>query len=131
MKTLKTLIFLLVFLALGLGAGMTAGPYLKAWFEPSREVSGDFRAYLKPSGQSLVMFSTSTCPYCKSAREYLASHNLPYEEYVIDKSPEAMETYRQLDEKGVPVFLTATRKLRGFNPARLDQAIKDASSNPQ
>jgi glutaredoxin len=123
MKLIKQALVIGVFLVLGLFGGKLLGPAIATWTAPSPIQAGDYRAYTDASGKSLVLFSTSTCPHCKATRDYFASHGMDYQDYVIDKSPEAMKRFLTLHEKGVPIILTATRKIRGFNAALLDKEI--------
>ncbi|WP_266159436.1 glutaredoxin family protein [Dyella silvatica] len=130
MKFAKAVLVIAVFLALGMFGGKLAGPTISAWMRPGPVQHGDYGKYLQASGKSLVLFSTSTCPHCKQARDYLASRHLDYQDYVIDKSPDAMKLYLTLDEKTVPILLTANTKIRGFRAAVLDNALSFSASPP-
>ncbi|MBI2012558.1 glutaredoxin family protein [Candidatus Curtissbacteria bacterium] len=33
----------------------------------------------------VTMYTTTTCPFCKMQKEYLASKNIPYEEILVDE----------------------------------------------
>ena len=123
MNFFKQALLVLIFLALGLLGGKLAGPTIAAWMQPGPVQEGDYRSYLNASGKSLVLFSTSTCPHCKSVRDYLFSHQLDYHDYIIDKSPDALKLYLTLDEKAVPIILTSTHKIRGYSTALLDKEL--------
>lgn len=130
MKLIKQALVIGVFLVLGLFGGKLLGPTIAMWRAPSPIQAGDYRAYTDASGKSLVLFSTSTCPYCKATRSYFATHGMDYQDYVIDKSPEAMKQFLTLHEKGVPIILTATQKIRGFNVALLDKEVAPGMKQP-
>jgi glutaredoxin len=55
---------------------------------------------------SIRMYSTSRCPDCRRAREFLREHKLPFEEIDIDAHPEAAEFVRRANsgKRKVPTF---------------------------
>ena len=46
------------------------------------------------------IFSTSTCPYCQLAKDYLRKYDIPYQEIVIDNTDERQELYNNLGLEG-------------------------------
>lgn len=67
----------------------------------------------------IVMYATSTCPYCAKARAYMASRGIPYEERDADSSRE----FRDYGGRGVPLFVIGSEVLQGFSPSALDATI--------
>ena len=73
---------------------------------------------------SVLMYSTSWCTYCKKARKYFTSKGIPYKEYDIEKSPAARRAYDKLGGKGVPVILVGDKKLNGFSVESFEKIYK-------
>jgi glutaredoxin len=119
---LKGIAVIALFLVVGSLSGTLLGPRLGAWLHPADAPkppveAGDFASYVQSAGTPVVMFSLSTCPYCKAAREYFAANSIPYTDYVIDQSPDARRMFDQLKEKGLPVIITRHHLIRGFYAA--------------
>lgn len=76
----------------------------------------------------LLMFSTTTCPVCTRARDYLTTHKIAFSEHQLDRSPAARALLQKLakeanytgDLNSVPMFSVAGRILRGFDPKQID-----------
>ncbi len=64
---------------------------------------------------TVIMYGTSWCPYCKKAKEYFASKGIPYKEYDIENSDKARREYDKLGGRGVPVILVGSKRLNGFS----------------
>ena len=47
-------------------------------------------ATLAPDNE-VVMYSLTTCPYCREKRQWLQSAGIPFREYFIDSDPARME----------------------------------------
>jgi len=77
----------------------------------------------------IKIYSTTTCPYCKTLKEYLSSKSVKYEEVLLDKQPE--EVKNSLDScgsMGVPcTHITkddgTEENILGFDKARIDAAL--------
>jgi mycoredoxin len=52
------------------------------------------------------VYCTSWCPDCRRAKEFLRSHQLPFEEIDIEAHPEAVEFVRRANtgKRKVPTF---------------------------
>ena len=121
----KNVLIVGVFLCFGLLAG-TFGARAFASLRPLPEVkieSGDFSGYTSGSKESLVLISTSTCPYCKQTREYLDNLRIKYKDYVVDESSDAQELYRRFGSPGVPFLFTTNHKMLGYSPKSIDRLI--------
>lgn len=112
------------FLALGLWMGPGVRTVYDKWFPAPTYVTGDYSALYKETNKSVVIFTTSTCPYCKRARELLAKHNIDYYDFITDKSPEAQKHYETLGESAVPVLLIADRKIVGAREDVIEAALQ-------
>lgn len=54
----------------------------------------------------ITMYSTSTCPYCKMAKEFFQHHNVEFTSYnVADDKDKAEEMLRRTSQTGVPVIV--------------------------
>lgn len=109
------------------GAGLWLGPHARAMyarmFPPPAYESGDFSALRKQADKPVVIFTTSTCPYCKQARELLTREGVDYRDYVIDLSPQAERQFLSLNGKGVPLLFIGDRRISGFREEVIRESI--------
>ncbi|MDE1465215.1 DUF4124 domain-containing protein [Spartinivicinus poritis] len=86
---------------------------------------------LKPLGPSsvstnrkrnkgVVMYSAEWCGYCKVARNYFQSKNIPFKEYDIEKSQKGRDDFNKLGGGGVPLILVGKKRMSGFTQQRFD-----------
>lgn len=73
--------------------------------------------------KKIVMYSTASCPHCKSAREYLLSKKIAFVEKDINHDAQARADLARRNVMGVPAFLVDDEIVIGFDRARLDQLI--------
>lgn len=70
------------------------------------------------------VYSTPTCPWCKKAKSYLESKNIPYEDINVFKNLEAREEmFKKSGQTGVPVLDFCGKIVLGFNKEAIDEAI--------
>jgi mycoredoxin len=75
---------------------------------------------------NVEIFTTSWCPYCKQAKAYLKSMGIPYNEYDVEKSKEAMRRKKDLSPSdGVPVAVINGQVVDGFSEATYDAALRE------
>jgi glutaredoxin len=77
--------------------------------------SASFDKSIFDVGPEVVMYSTSSCGYCKKAREYFNKNNIPYTDYNIQKNARAKSEYVKMGARGVPVILVGNKRLNGFS----------------
>lgn len=78
----------------------------------------------KPS-HKVVIYTTPGCSVCKRAKEYLAQKGIAYEEVdVASDRKAASDMVAKSGQMGVPVILIDGTMLIGFNPLKLDVALK-------
>ena len=77
------------------------------------------------SRSQVVMYSTSWCPACKAARAYLTEHNIPYQDYDVELSPEAAEAYQKLGGTAVPLIVINGESRTGFDPGWVTQRLQN------
>lgn len=81
--------------------------------------------------QTVTVYSTSTCPWCDRAKEYLLSRNVPFtnKDVSVDQQA-AMEMVRLSGQKGVPVIAAGGDVIVGFDQVRLAR-VADRFSGPR
>ncbi len=91
------------------GAGLYLAIHLNGGFVAfEKNIAGELA-----SGNQVVMYSLTTCAYCKQKRQWLTSAGIPFAEYFVDtdqaKSEELNELLasRQVPPGGIgmPIFL--------------------------
>lgn len=69
------------------------------------------------------VYSTSNCPYCHIAKEFLKKNKIEFEDIDVSKDQKAaQEMIEKSGQMGVPVIDIDGKIIVGFNP----QAIKEA-----
>lgn len=111
---MKQLLIALLALALGLAAGRAGMDAYDRYFGrgADRIAEGD---YTSIAPERPLLFTTSTCPFCKQALAYLDERGVAYDVEVVDKSPAARAKYDELGLKSVPVLFTESVRIVGFN----------------
>ncbi|VAW43778.1 hypothetical protein MNBD_GAMMA02-694 [hydrothermal vent metagenome] len=75
-------------------------------------------------GSDVIMYSTSTCGYCKKARVLLNMQGVKYKDLDIGKSATANAEFKSLGGRGVPLFLIQGEVIKGFNQNRVLELVK-------
>lgn len=73
---------------------------------------------------TIKIYSTPACTYCKMAKEFLTSHNVPYED--IDVSVDAVAREDMVEKSGqlgVPVFDIDGQIMVGYNQQLLSKVV--------
>ncbi len=73
---------------------------------------------------SVVMYSTSWCGYCRQARRYFKSKGIKYVEHDIERSRLAKRAYDRLGGNGVPLIVVGENKMSGFSVRRFDRLYR-------
>ena len=84
---------------------------------------GDFALHIANQPQRLTLYGTTTCPHCITARQYLTKAGIAFNDRVIDTSPVNKVMFAKLNEGGVPVLVSRSGLVSGFNPYRYTQLI--------
>jgi glutaredoxin 3 len=87
---------------------------------------GDFALHVANQPQQLTLYGTTTCPHCVKARQYLRKAGFAFNDRVIDTSPDSRVMFAKLNEGGVPVLVSRTGLIIGFNPAAYDELARDS-----
>ena len=77
----------------------------------------------------IVMYTTTTCPFCKMEKAYLESKNVNFSEILVDENPaEAQKMIAISGQMGVP-FTVITKdsgenvNILGFDQKKIDEAL--------
>lgn len=73
----------------------------------------------------VTIYTTPNCSVCRKAKEYLAGKGITYEEIDVAADRKAAdEMVKKSGQMGVPVIIADGVLLVGFNPFRLEVALK-------
>ncbi|MCC6404889.1 MAG: glutathione S-transferase N-terminal domain-containing protein [Candidatus Yanofskybacteria bacterium] len=71
---------------------------------------------------NITIYSTPTCGYCKMAKEYLTSKNIPFTDIDVSRDhAKAQEMYTKSGQLGVPVIDVDGKIIVGFDKRKLDE----------
>jgi glutaredoxin len=65
---------------------------------------------------AIVMYTTTTCPYCKAAREWLNSNQVVWRECNVDIEATCREEFQSKGAPGVPLLKVNDDWRLGFDP---------------
>lgn len=77
----------------------------------------------------IVIYSTHTCAFCKTLKEYLDKNNFKYEVKYADDDPKlAQELFEKSQQLGVPYTIITDEsgnesKILGFDKSKIDSAL--------
>ena len=79
----------------------------------------------------IVIYSTTTCPYCKALKDYLTSKNIPFSEKLVDMDEKAKEEMATLSNGFLGVPFTVITKddgtketVVGFDQGKINSILK-------
>lgn len=88
------------------------------------EARSQARAAGQPAaGKKVVMYTTSSCPACVTAKQYFAKKGVPYEEIDVERSMEGRQAFQKLGGRGVPLIMVGDKRMEGFSEQALDAAL--------
>lgn len=74
--------------------------------------------------KKVLVYSTSTWPWCTKVKDYLDSKSVAYEEYNVGKDREkAMEMIKKSGQQGVPVLDIEGDIVVGFDQNSIDNLL--------
>jgi len=77
----------------------------------------------------VVLFSTSTCSWCRRAKRYFNERRVPFKEINIERDPDAArDIVRKTGQKGVPVIKLGSKWIVGFDKERMDKELARRAS---
>ena len=110
------------------GAGLGSGwaiPRVMHMLKPAY-TTGDYAAYYAGTRTDVIVYGTSTCPYCRKTREYLTAHHIAFTDVDVFGSAKGKHDFPELGGTSVPVVLIGQRRINGFNPDALQAALAAA-----
>lgn len=73
----------------------------------------------------VVLFSTSTCSWCRRAKRYLRENGVAFKEVNVEKDRDAArDLVRKTGQTGVPVIKVGGRWILGFDREKLERALR-------
>ena len=73
----------------------------------------------------ITIYSTPTCVYCKSLKEYFTEKNIKFEEVDVSVNEKALEKMVAISgQMGVPVVEIDENVVIGFDKEKIDEILK-------
>lgn len=72
----------------------------------------------------VIVYSADWCAFCKMAKGYLVSKNVPFKEVDVERDHDAArELVSKTGQAGIPVLEIGEEVIIGFDRLRIDEAI--------
>jgi glutaredoxin 3 len=76
----------------------------------------------------VLLFSTSTCSWCRRAKRYFKEQGVAVKEINLERDPDAArDIARKTGQTGVPVIKIGSSWIVGFDKERIERALARAS----
>lgn len=73
---------------------------------------------------TVIIYTTSTCAYCKMAKDFFREHKIDYKEINVESDPAAaQEMINKSGQMGVPVIDVNGEIVVGFDQTKLSQLL--------
>lgn len=73
----------------------------------------------------VIIYSTSTCPYCHLAKEFLKENKIEFKDYNVQEDQKALdEMIKKSGQYGVPVLDIDGEIIIGFDKEKISKALK-------
>ncbi len=73
---------------------------------------------------SVILFTTSTCSWCRTVKQYLRKNDIRFKEVDITRDEKAArDMVRRTGQQGVPVTLINNRPVVGFNKNEINRLL--------
>ncbi len=73
---------------------------------------------------NVTIYSTPTCVYCRMAKEYLTSKNIPFTNVDVSADQEAAAAlFKKTGQYAVPVIEVDGKLIVGFDKRKLDEYL--------
>ena len=77
----------------------------------------------------VVVFSTSSCSWCRRAKRYFRENRVPFKEVNVEKDPAAVrDLVRKTGQTGVPVIKIGGAWIVGFDKGRIEKELARRAS---
>ncbi|MDO5725476.1 MAG: glutaredoxin family protein [Tissierellia bacterium] len=77
--------------------------------------------------KEVVVYTSSTCPYCSMAKDYLKKLNVEFTEKNVSTDRAAREELMKLGHTGVPLLIIDGQEIVGFDKCKVDELLKGES----
>lgn len=67
---------------------------------------------------TVILYSTASCKFCKKARTFMNQHNIAFREHDINRDARAKREHKRLGGRGVPLLTKGQQTLQGFSAER-------------
>jgi glutaredoxin 3 len=72
----------------------------------------------------VVLFSTSTCSWCRRAKRYFRENRVPFKEINVERNQDAArDVVRKAGQTGVPVIKIGSSWIVGFDNQRIEKEL--------
>ena len=72
----------------------------------------------------VVLFSTSTCSWCRRAKRYFRENRVPFKEINVERDQDAArDVVRKTGQTGVPVIKIGSKWIVGFDKQRIEKEL--------
>lgn len=87
--------------------------------------AADNRRLMEGTQHTMILYSQPTCAASTRARDWLTRRGVDFEERVIEESNAPWREAKAMDARMTPFMVTATHRIQGFDPARMDELAGD------
>lgn len=72
----------------------------------------------------VVLFTTSTCSWCRRAKRYFKENRVPFKEVNVERDERAArDIQKKTGQSGVPVIKIGSRWIVGFDKGRIEKEL--------
>ena len=71
----------------------------------------------------VMMFTSKTLPHCRTAKEFLSSKGIIYEEKDVNENPAARAEFQRLNLNGVPAFKIGDQTVVGLDKQKIESLL--------
>ena len=101
---------------------LAAWAVMQSWQNYRDKQAGVTLASLAQPGD-IVMLSSETCAYCKTANRFMTDNGIPFSECFIETDTACADSYRAQQSPGTPTLLVRGERQVGFSPDRIAKAL--------
>ena len=77
----------------------------------------------------VVLFTTSSCSWCKRAKKYFKENRVPFKEINVEKDQRAaQDVVRKTGQMGVPVVKIGSKWIVGFDRPAIERELARKSA---
>ncbi len=71
----------------------------------------------------VIVFTSSTCPWCEKVKRYLRQKGIRFREVDVSRDANAARDLARRGHRGVPVVFINNRPVVGFNKPEIDRLL--------